>query len=99
MQPKPARDRQRINLGLLPPRGFVTMPVQLSMVDTAHRNGELVADPSARGWAKRRWWASAGKRPHTKQDCEATKLRWSLSRRRMVFAAIRPRPFPGPIGR
>src|SRR3984957_15105068 len=44
MQPEPARDRQRIDLGLLPPRGFVTMPVQLSMVDTAHRNGELVAD-------------------------------------------------------
>src|ERR1019366_10544298 len=42
--PEPARNRQRIDLGLLPPRGLVTMTVQLAMMDTAHRDSELVAD-------------------------------------------------------
>src|SRR3984957_18338335 len=55
MLPEHARDRQRIDLGLLPPRGFVTMPVQLSMVDTAHRDGELVADLAP----KRAWLGKA----------------------------------------
>jgi hypothetical protein len=34
-------------LNLLPPRGLVTMPVQLAMMDTAHGDSELVADFTA----------------------------------------------------
>jgi hypothetical protein len=42
--PELARDRQRIDLDPLPPCGLVAMPVQLAVMDTAHWDGELVAD-------------------------------------------------------
>jgi hypothetical protein len=38
-------------------------------------NSSLTLRPSARGWAKRRWWGSAGVRPQTMQGCVATNLR------------------------
>jgi hypothetical protein len=51
MQPEPPRNRQWINLGRLPPRGLVTMPVQLAMMDAANRDSELVTDFAAeRAW-------------------------------------------------
>ena len=61
--PEPARDRQRIDLGLLPPRGLVTMPVQLSMVDTAHRDSELVTDfaPERAGLGKAQMMGICGR--------------------------------------
>ena len=36
----------------------------------------------ARGWVNRRWWASAGLLSQTRQGCDATNLRWPLSRSR-----------------
>src|SRR5664280_1349095 len=41
------RDRQRIDLYPLPPCRLVAMPVQLAVMDTAYRDGELVADLAA----------------------------------------------------
>jgi hypothetical protein len=45
--PQPMRDWQRVDLDPLPPSGLVPMPVQLAMMDTAYRNGALVADLAA----------------------------------------------------
>ena len=38
-------------------------------------NSSLTLRPSARAWAKRRWWGSQGRRPQNRQGCEATNLR------------------------
>ncbi len=45
-------------------------------------NSSLTLRPSARAWAKRRWWGSQGRRPQNRQGCEATNLRCALSRYR-----------------
>ena len=45
-------------------------------------NSSLTLRPSAGDRANRRWWASAGRRPHTKQGCLATDLTCSRSRMR-----------------
>jgi hypothetical protein len=45
-------------------------------------NSSLALRPSARCCAKRRWWASAGRRPQIKHACLATNLMCSLSRKR-----------------
>ena len=45
-------------------------------------NSSLTLRPSAADCAKRRWWASAGRRPHTKHGCLATDLTCSRSRMR-----------------
>src|SRR6266851_3258413 len=42
----------------------------------------LTLRPSARAWVKRRWCGSQGFRPQNRQGCEATNLRWALSRYR-----------------
>ena len=44
--PKPERDRHRIDVGLVPPRAFVTLAVKLAMMDAAQRNRELIRDPA-----------------------------------------------------
>lgn len=38
------RNRQRIDVDAFPPYGLVTGPMQLAVMDTAHRDRELVAD-------------------------------------------------------
>src|SRR5947209_17536754 len=45
-------------------------------------NSSLTLRPSARAWAKRRWWGSQGRRPQNSEGCEATNLRCALSRYR-----------------
>jgi hypothetical protein len=45
MLPEPQCDRKRINFEFLPPRGLITRPMKLAMMDAANRDGELVADP------------------------------------------------------
>src|SRR6266700_5144849 len=45
-------------------------------------NSSLTLRPSARAWAKRRWWGSQGRRPQNRQGREATNLRCALSRYR-----------------
>ena len=49
LQPKHASRRARIDTGLLPPRGFVAAAVDFTMVPSAKRNGELIADLTAKG--------------------------------------------------
>ena len=55
--------------------------MHLAMMAAAQRHDEFVATlrPSARCWANRRRWASAGVRPQIRQGCLATNLRWVLS--------------------
>ena len=53
-------------------------------------NSSLTLRPSARGSAKRRWWASQGERPQTRQGWDATNSRCRLSRRRRVFGVACP---------
>jgi hypothetical protein len=43
-------------------------------------NSSLTRRPSARGCANRRWWASVGRRPHSRQGCDATNSRCARSR-------------------
>jgi len=43
-------------------------------------NSSLFLRPIALGWAKRRWCASDGLRPHNRHSCKATNRRWVLSR-------------------
>ena len=45
-------------------------------------NSSLALRPSARCCVKRKWWASAGRRPQIKHACLATNLTCSLSRKR-----------------
>ena len=45
MLPEPERDWKRIDVELLPPRGLITGAMQLAVMDSANRDGELVAHP------------------------------------------------------
>jgi hypothetical protein len=47
--PQPLSDRHGIDADGLPPGCFIAAIVQLSMMETAERNGELVADFAAQG--------------------------------------------------
>src|SRR5215472_1866870 len=84
LQPQHASGGCRINTELVPPRGFVAAAMDLAVVPATERDSEFITDlaPSAGDCAKRRWWASAGRRPHTKHGCLATDLTWSRSRMR-----------------
>src|SRR5258705_4901302 len=42
----------------------------------------------ARGWVNLRWCASAGLLPQTRHGCDATNLRWSLSRCRRTSLIV-----------
>jgi hypothetical protein len=53
-------------------------------------NSSLALRPSARCCAKRRWWASAGRRPQIKHACLATNLMCSLSRTRRGSGWVSP---------
>jgi hypothetical protein len=68
---KPQRPRRwgRVNPNFLPPRRFITMAMQLAMMPPAQRDGEFVAGFAG---AKRKWWASQGRRPQTRQVWWAT---------------------------
>ena len=46
VQPQRAGVRGRIDTGVLPPRGFITTAMDLTVVTAAQRDGELVADLS-----------------------------------------------------
>ena len=101
MQPEPARDRQRIDLGLLPPRGFVTMPVQLSMVDTAHWDSEFVADLAAqRAWlGKAQMVGVCGQTAANQAGLGGDELAVVLvAQTDGLDRYPGPRPFRGPIG-
>ena len=47
--PKPLGDLQRLDLEVFPPNDFVAGLMQLSMMPTAERDGELIADFEADG--------------------------------------------------
>src|SRR6266566_2078140 len=47
--PKLKRDRYGIEVDPRPPVGLISMPVELSMMEATHRNGELVADLATKG--------------------------------------------------
>src|SRR4051794_29087052 len=47
--PQSLSDRHRIDTDGLPPRCFIAIAVQLAVMHTAERNGELVADFAAQG--------------------------------------------------
>ena len=47
--PEPFGDFQRIDLEVLPPRGFVACLVKLAVVGSTERNGEFVADLEPQG--------------------------------------------------
>jgi hypothetical protein len=49
MFPEPERDRNRINVKLMPPSCLITRPMKLSVMDPANRHGELVAYPLSKG--------------------------------------------------
>ena|ERR1700730_188755 len=46
-KPQRSRGTGRIEAELLPPRGFIAVTMQLAMMSTAQRDGELVTDPAA----------------------------------------------------
>ena len=83
-EPQRASRDRRIYADTSPPRRFVAAAVDLAMMSSTERNRELIAHLAAerRGWAKRRWWASAGRRSQTKHGCLATDLTWFRSRTR-----------------
>src|SRR5437868_2084360 len=47
LKPQRPRGTSRIEAELLPPRGFIAVTMQLAMMSTAQRDGELVTDPAA----------------------------------------------------
>src|SRR6266480_4850179 len=61
--------------------------MQLAMMDSADRNGELVAHASSEctRLCKREVMRIDGTRPHTRQGCRSTNPRCFLSRRRTVL--------------
>jgi hypothetical protein len=46
-EPQQSRGLSGINLGIAPPRGFITMAMDFTVVASAKRDGELVADFAA----------------------------------------------------
>jgi hypothetical protein len=68
MFPEPKRDRNRINVKLMPPSCLITRPMKLSVMDPANWHGELVAYPPSKGTRLRkrevmriRWYAATHK--------------------------------------
>ena len=47
LKPQRPRGTSRIEAELLPPCGFIAVTMQLAMMSTAQRDGELVTDPAA----------------------------------------------------
>ena len=66
-EPQRASGDGWINPGVPPPCGFIAATVDLAMVPSAHRNGELIADlaPECRLLGKAQVWASTGRRPRS----------------------------------
>jgi hypothetical protein len=46
-QPKLSRNGGGIDIQILPPRFFIAVPMDLAMMSSAQRHGELVADLAA----------------------------------------------------
>jgi hypothetical protein len=47
--PQPVRHRHRVDVGGLPPRRLIAVPVEGAMVGAAERHRELIADPASQG--------------------------------------------------
>jgi hypothetical protein len=54
LQPKRASRGDSVDIGLVPPRGFITAAMHLAMMTTAERDRELIANlsPQSRGLCK-----------------------------------------------
>ena len=90
-QPELARQTDGLETGFRPPVRFLARAVQFAVVSAAQWDDELVADletETAGLRGNRKWWASQGWRPQTRQGCFATNRRCCLSRSRLVSGRV-----------
>ena len=91
--PKAKRNRNRIDIELIPPRAFVASSVELAMMNPAQRNRELIRHPTAESARLREPDVMGLARLPT-----AHRARLTGNKAQMVFVAAAPRLLGKSVG-